>query len=201
MNSYSIAIVFPPFDRQHKAAKLLHVLAGCLLIMNAYASYRQQTIDLSFLVPQMASALLILAYAVAGRHLFAQNKTTHRLFRLLAVSMFLYASYYFNQLHLGFAALLQAITALGLFVLVIGEKSIFNATCIVLTEQGITLPSNFKKNEIRWKHVQNMIVKSDFVSIDTIHNQFLQFEINEVMSDEKIDEINAFCRAHFIEHK
>lgn len=112
--------------------------------------------------------------------------------------MFFYASVFFYGLNLAFPALLQAITGLGILILSFAEKNIFEPTEIRISENGIELPYNFKKNIIAWSSISNMIIKSDFISIDTKSNQFLQYEISEVMTDEKIDAINAFCRGKFM---
>lgn len=198
MNSHSILIQFPPFDKQRGAAKLLHLLAGFLLIMNAYAHYKQQSISISFLVLQLSASFLVLVFAASGKGFFNQTKTNHRFFRLLEAAMFFYASVFFYGLNLAFPALLQAITGLGILILSFAEKNIFEPTQIRISENGIELPYNFKKNIIAWSTISNMIIKSDFISIDTKSNQFLQYEISEVMTDEKIDAINAFCRVKFM---
>lgn len=198
MNSHSILIQFPPFEKQRKAAKLLHLLAGFLLIINAYAHYKQQSISITFLVLQMAAAFLVLVFAASGKEFFNQTKTNHRFFRLLEAAMFIYASVFFYESNLVFPSLLQTITGLGILILSFAEKNIFEPTQIRISENGIELPYNFNKNIIAWSRINNIIIKSDFISIDTKSNQFLQYEISEVMTDEKIDGINAFCRTKFI---
>lgn len=197
MNSHSILIQFPPFEKQRRAAKLLHLLAGFLLIMNAYAHYKQQSISITFLVVQMSAAFLVLAFAATGKGFSKETSANHRFFRLLEAAMFIYASVFFYGLNLVFPSLLQAITGAGILILSFAEKNIFEPTQIRISEIGIELPHNFKKNIIAWSSISNMIIKNDFISIDTKNNQFLQYEISEMLTDEKIDAINAFCRGKF----
>lgn len=165
--------------------------------MNAYAHYKQQSISITFLVVQMSAAFLVLAFAATGKGFSKETSANHRFFRLLEAAMFIYASVFFYGLNLVFPSLLQAITGAGILILSFTEKNIFEPTQIRISENGIELPHNFKKNIIAWSSISNMIIKNDFISIDTKNNQFLQYEISEMLTDEKIDAINAFCRGKF----
>jgi hypothetical protein len=137
-------------------------------------------------------------YAVAGKKIFHESKNTHRIFRLLETVVFLYAAwYFFNVMNLQLMGFLQILAAVGLFMLFISERNIFSPSEVLVNEKGIYTPGNMASRFIPWTEIDNMLVKSDYVSINTLKNQFIQFEINTILSDEQIDAINAFCREKF----
>lgn len=176
----------------------MHLLAGFLLLLNAYGDFKQNQPNTLFLVAQIASALLVLVFAASGAGMIRDEARGNGWFRLLEAAMFLYAARYFQTLHLMLPAVLQFIAAAGLLLLYISERKIFAPTYIALNEEGIIIPDNFKSAKIPWSAVQHVILRNDFLSIDTRDNRFLQYEVSEVLSDAVIDEVNAYCRSKFV---
>jgi hypothetical protein len=201
MPSYSIPIRFEPFERQKKAARLIHLLAGFLMIANAWGNFNQPTPNLLFVVVQIAVALMVILYAFAGNKFFSSIKNAHRLFRLIEALVFLYAAWYFFKLmNLQLMGLLQILAALGLFLLFITERKIFSPASVLIYEKGIETPGNMNNRFIPWADVENMIIKNDFISINTTKNQFLQYETGIILSELQMDEMNEFCRHRFTQH-
>jgi hypothetical protein len=198
MAAYKIPIFFEPFERQKKAARLLHLLAGFLMIANAWGDYKQPTPDLLFVVIQVAGALLAVLFAFFGKRLFPNRGMTNSLFRLMEALVFFYAArYFFSELNLTLMGTLQLIAAIGLLLLFFNERKIFADCFVQINDKGITLPSNLKDRLIAWNDVENMRIRNDFISINTKQNQFIQFETGVVLSELQMDEMNAWCIEQF----
>lgn len=198
MNAYTIPIYFEPFERQKKAARLVHFLAGFLMIANAWGNFNQPTPDLFFVVAQVAGALLCILFAFAGKKVFPNSKNTNQLFRLLETLLFAYASWYFlNKMNLTFMGLLQLLATIGLLFLFFTERKIFSVTTVRINDKGVYTPNNLTDHCIAWNEIENMLIKNDFVSINTTKNQFIQYETNIILSELEMDEINAYCREQF----
>lgn len=198
MASYSIPVYFEPFERQKKAARLIHFLAGFLMIANAWGDFNQPTPDLIFVVVQVAGALICILFAFAGKKVFPQSKNTNQVFRLIETLLFAYAAwYFFTKMNLTLMGFLQVLAAIGLLMLFITERKIFSATNIRIDEKGIHTPNNLADRFIAWNEIENMLIKNDFISINTIKNQFIQYETNIILSELEMDEMNAFCREQF----
>lgn len=199
MPSYSIPIFFEPFERQKKAARLIHLLAGFLMLANAWGDFNQPTPSLFFTVVQIAGALLTIVFALAGKKLFQLHKSTHRLFRLMEAIIFVYAAWYFFEvMNLRMMGFLQIVAAIGLLLLFSTEKNIFSPTAVTIDEKGITTPGNRKNRFMPWSSIDNILIKNDFVSVNTKQNHFIQFETGSILSELQMDEMNAFCREHFV---
>lgn len=198
MSSYSIPIYFEPFERQKKAARLIHLLAGFLMLANAWGDFNHPTPNLVFTVVQVAGALLTIVFALAGKKIFGNTKNTHRLFRLMEALIFLYAAwYFFKVMNLQMMGILQIFAAVGLLLLFFTEKNIFSPTVVTIDEKGIYTPGNMKNRFIPWSSIDNMLIKNDFVSINTKQNHFIQYETSSILSELQMDEMNEFCRERF----
>jgi hypothetical protein len=202
MATYSIPIYFEPFERQKKAAKLIHLLAAFLMIANAWGDFNQPTPNLIFTVIQITGALLTITFIATGRKWLGNTSSGHRLFRILEALIFLYAAwYFFEKMNLQMMGFLQILAAIGLLMLFITEKNIFSATFVTINEKGISTPGNIKNRFMPWSSIDNMLIKNDYVSINTIHNHFIQFETRIVLSELEMDEMNANCREQFVKNQ
>lgn len=197
MTTYRIPIFFEPFEKQKKAARLLHLLAGFLMIANAWGDYHNLTPHLFFIVVQVAVAILIIAYAFAGKRMQFNQGWSNGMFRLLGAAVLLFASWHFFRENDMLRALLQFFGGAGLLLLFYTERKIYQPCHILIDEKGVHTPNNLKERLIEWKNIENMVIKNDFVSINTIRNQFIQYETAAVLSELQMDEMNAFCRERF----
>lgn len=198
MTSYKIPIFFEPFEKQKKAARLLHLLAGFLMVANAWGDFKQPSPDLFFVVVQIAGAILFVLFALMGKR-FANNLSgMNSIFRLLEAAILFYSAWYFMRMNLSMMATLQMIGAIGLLVLFFTERKIFSVCHIRIEEKGIYTPNNMGDRLIEWKDIELMLIKNDFVSINTVQNHFIQYETGAVLSELQMDEMNAYCREKFV---
>ena len=198
MPSYSIPVFSEQIDRQKKAARLLHLLAGFLMIANAWGDFKQPNPNLLFVVVQVATALLVVLYAFASKKFFPEGARTNGLFRILEAGVLLYAAWYFlSVMNLSLMGTLQLIAGAGLLLLFFTERQVFAPVQITISETGIQLPGSVSRRLLEWKDVENMRIRNDYVSINTRQNQFIQFETGTILSEQQIDEMNAWCIQQF----
>jgi hypothetical protein len=197
MASYKIPILFEPFKKQKKAARLLHLLAGFLMIANAWGDFKQPSPNLVFVVVQVAGAILAILFAFAGKKMFVNHGFANSMFRLAEAAILFYASSYFFGMNLSMMGMLQIVAGIGLLLLFFTERKIFTDCFVRIEDKGVYTPNNLKDRLIEWKDVDNMLIKNDFVSINTKQNQFIQYETGVMLSELQMDEMNAFCRSKF----
>ncbi|RXK58165.1 hypothetical protein ESA94_19335 [Lacibacter luteus] len=195
--TYHIPIFFEPFEKQKKAARLLHLLAGFLMIANAWGDFKNPTPHLLFIVVQIAAALVLISYAFTGKKWSANQNATNGLIRILAAAVLFYAASYFYSINDSLRSLLQVFGACGLLLLFFTERKIFKQCVVTIDEKGVHTPANLKDRLIEWKDIDNMVIKNDFVSINTVQNHFIQYETGSVLSELQMDEMNAYCRSKF----
>lgn len=198
MAAYKIPIFFEPFEKQKKAARLLHLLAGFLMIANAWGDFKQPTPALFFVVVQIAGALAAIVFAFIGKQFSARQSLINLVFRLAEAALLFYAAKYFFDMNLSMMGMLQIVGGIGLLLLFFTERKIYSPCFVRIDDKGIYTPDNIGERLIEWKNIDHLLVKNDFVSINTMQNQFIQFETGIVLSELEMDEINAYCRERFV---
>lgn len=200
MSSFHIPVLYEPFMRQRKAARLLHLLASFLMIANAWGAFQQPTPNLLFVGVQLGTAFLILLFVFTGTKIFPDTGTTNGIFRLLGAFVLLYAAWMFYIiLNLTLLANLQLLAGVGLLLLFFTERHIFANATVTISEAGIRYPSGNRHRLLHWNEVDDMRIRNDYISINTRSNQFLQFESATVLSELQIDTMNAFCRNQYVQ--
>lgn len=195
---YQIPIYFEPFIKQKKAARLLHLLTGFLMMANAWGDFKQPTPKLLFVVIQIAGSLLSILFALSGKRGIPVTKNSNGIFRIMETGVLLFAARYFiTEMNLQLMGMLQVLGAIGLLFLFFTERKLFASSFVKIDDKGIATPGNLKDRIINWAQIENMLVKNDFISINTKQNHFIQYETAEVLSELQIDEINEFCREQF----
>lgn len=198
MIEYKIPISYLPYEKQITSARLLHLLTSFLFMFNAWIDFQQATPSLLFVVVQIACSLLVFSYVILGKKLTSDAARSNFLFRLLEITGFSFAAwYFFSALNSPLQGSLVVATLIGLLYLLFMERNIFNPVDILLNEKGIRLPGMPKSKLLPWNEIENLRIRNDFISINTKDNRFLQFEINRVLSDTDIDEMNNWCIRHF----
>lgn len=198
MAAYKIPIFFEPFEKQKRAASLLHLLAGFLMVANAWGDFKQPTPALLFVVVQIAGALLSISFALLGKRMFGQHAAVNGFFRLAEAIILFYAAWYFWNMNLTMMAMLQMAGGIGLLLLFFTERKIFSSCFVRIEEKGVYTPNNLGDRLIEWKDIEHMLIKNDFISINTLQNQFIQYETAAVLSELQMDEMNAYCREMFV---
>ncbi len=150
--------------------------------------------NLFFVVVQVAMSLMTISYVVAGKKLFPEIILTHRLFRGAEILILTYASYYFySHLHYPLMSFLEAVSVVGLCYLLIAEKHLFKPPFIQFDKDGIRLPAADNQKLISWKSVDNLRIRNDYVSVNTLANRFIQYETARTYSEVELDSMNAWC--------
>lgn len=73
------------------------------------------------------------------------------------------------------------------------ERSIFKPQQIFIHKLGITYSYVIKPITILWNTIENIVIRSDYISIFKKNNRYIQFEITDDLSDAELKEINELC--------
>jgi hypothetical protein len=192
---YQIPVISPAAIKQQKASRYIHLLAAFLMMGNAWGVFDDSAQPaLFFVVLQAAMSIMTVTYVVTGKKLFANELLSHRLFRLAECILLAWASWYFYSfLHYPLMSFLEAVSVVGLFYLLIAEKHLFKPPFIQLDKDGIRLPAADNHKLISWTAVDNLRIRNDYVSVNTLANLFIQYETARTYSEAELDSMNAWC--------
>ncbi|MFN9113415.1 MAG: hypothetical protein ACK5XN_25365, partial [Bacteroidota bacterium] len=69
----------------------------------------------------------------------------------------------------------------------------FKKQLITIKENGIRLPMIENKKLLPWKEIDNLRIRNDYISINTISNRFIQYETATTYNESDLDKMNAWC--------
>jgi len=192
---YQIPVISSAALKQQKAARYIHLLAAFLMMGNAWGVFEDNAQPgLFFVVVHSAMSIMTVTYVVTGKKLFTNELLSHRLFRIAEIILLTWASWYFYSfLHYHLMSLLQAVSVAGLCYLLVTEKYLFKEQFIQLDKDGIHLPAADQHKLITWTSIDNLRIRNDYVSVNTLENRFIQYETAHAYSEAELDSMNAWC--------
>ena len=95
----------------------------------------------------------------------------------------------------------RAIQSINLFIwaaicltLLFTERFVFQQLSIKISHDGINTPGSFSTKNISWNSLESVVVRNDYITLNYINNQYLQFEVLKTLSGIEIERINLFCK-------
>lgn len=191
---YSIPIKIEGIERRKKGTGLLHVAAGLFLLANASTFYKQQHYQNFFMVlPVYLVALLSLVYGLFRKKLDAPARFNHWV-RMLQFLMFAILGIFMLKTTMDFRTFTIFLWAVICIPLLFTERKVFHDAALSFRSNSITIPGYFSNKTIPWSVVDNVIVRTDFVTICYPNNKYVQYEVLDRINPEEIEKINRFCQ-------
>jgi hypothetical protein len=190
---FDIPVKIEGIERRRRSVGLFHILAGLFLAANASLAYKYLNYN-SFwlLIPVYILAVFSLLYGFFRKRIDAAYKY-NRLFRLLQFLTFFALAVF----ELGSET---AIRSISLFLwagiclaLLFAERLIFGQPAVRISNEGIIAPGSISNKRIDWNELESVVVRQDYITLNYSNNQYLQFEIQKVLTGTEIERINLFC--------
>lgn len=190
----NIPVKIQGLERRRRSIGLLHMVAGFFLIANAdrvYKLYAQN--GYLPLVPLILAAVLSLLYGFFRKRLDPTSKYNFSI-RLLQAIVFL--GYALAFVLSGYS---DRSFGLGLWVVIammlaFAEKVALQEQHVVFTNKGFGFPAGYRQKQVAWPAVADVTLRPDFLTIHYKDNRFLQFELAQPLTHEKINSLQDFCR-------
>jgi len=197
MDSLSLPVVDPAFEKLKRSGAGLHIFAGLLILTHALSHFRQQeTPPFSFWC-QLLISLDIFILVLAGRDTLRQNPSVNLFFRLVEIIFFL---------GIGAMMLLAAnwITGCTHLALSIGYSYLFYCERALRRQEllsfhhiGITIPGLPESRFFLWTHINEVKASYDRIHISTSEEKELVFDLQKNLDFAELEIINDFCR-HYL---
>ncbi|HEX2532192.1 MAG TPA: hypothetical protein VHK69_00575 [Chitinophagaceae bacterium] len=190
----TLAIKIDGTERRRRNVQLMHIIGGFLLLIKASEYYRLlEYRDFIRVLPFLAIGAVSLAYGFFRRRIDPDGSRNASLRLAQAVSFAL----------LGFLAMPggRSIEFIGSFVwsgmalvLLYTERRAFRETELLLKEEGIWVPGYYRDYHLTWSTLSDAVVRTDFVTLFHKENKYLQFTIDQQLSEPEAVAINEFIR-------
>lgn len=181
-------------DGRKRNASILHIVLGFFLILKAFDYYNYLQFS-SFLpvFPLLVVATFSLFYGFFRRRIDYAAKYNGPLRLAQALTFVVYG---FIMIKSG-----QAIFYIGFFIWAVlcffmffSERKIYADTIVYLDKTGIKIPGVYGEHLVPWTDIKDVVIRHDFVTIFHQRNKYLQFQVNQSLSELELAKIAAFCR-------
>jgi hypothetical protein len=193
MDTISLPVVAPKFQRLETNGAWLHLLAGALILAHALSHFRGETHTLYFWC-QLIISLDIFLLVVVGREILKQAPRINLFFRLVEIIFFL---------GIGILMLTQRNPVTGIFHLLLSiaysylyycERSLRSEETLSIHHTGVTIPDLPESRFLYWTHINDITATNDSIDINTSDKIDLSFRFRHHLRFEELERIRDFCR-------
>lgn len=197
MNSLSLPVVHPSFQKLKHAGRLLHLAAGGLILVHAISHFNQPQSSPIYLGCLLLMALDIFILVFAGKNILIHMPRVNLFFRLaeilfflgIGITLFIESKWFMGSLHL--------VLCLVYSYLFYCEKNVNSEEYVAIHHTGISIPSLPDNKFFLWSHINGVEAQYDCITINTAADKSYQFDLRKNLAFEELDQIHEFCR-HYL---
>jgi hypothetical protein len=197
MDSLSLPIVHPAFEKLKRSGRGLHFIAAVLIVSHAASHARQEDLSPVYFWCQLIIALDIFLLVFAGRNMLIQLPKLNLFFRLAEVLFFL-----------GIATVMLSSEKWGISVIHFGlglaysylfycERKAQSPQFLSIHHIGVNIPGLPENRFLLWSNINRMEPHYHSIRIETSLHRNYDFELQKNLSFEELEQIHDFCR-HYL---
>jgi hypothetical protein len=198
MDSISLPVVHPAFERLKRSGTGLHLAAGMLILTHAVSHFRSEESPTLYFWCLVLISLDIFLLVLAGRDILRQAPRVNLFFRIVEIVFFL---------GIGTVMLMHAHRLTGFIHLALGiaysylfycEKGLRSEALLSFHHIGVTIPAFPEGRFLLWTDINSMDVRYDSIRIGTAEKKELQFNLRQNLEFAELEQIHEFCRHYLI---
>lgn len=197
MNSLTVGVIHPTFQRFKNNGRFLHVLAAGLILTHSITHFLQPHRNIIYPV-----CLVLIAFDILILVLSRQNSLTEQ----PSINLFFRGIEFLLLLGIGAEMLYRSHWITGSMHCAIGiayiylfycEKTVTREERISIHHTGITIPALPESKFFIWANIVAIEVNYSSIKIDTSFNKTYQFDLQQNLQFDELDQIHEFCR-HYL---
>ena len=197
MDSISLPVVSPAFERLKKNGAMMHVLAGVLLLAHAMSHFRGETTHTLYFWCLLFISLDIFLLVIAGRDLLQQLPRLNLFFRMIEIVFFFGIGVLMIVEGNELTGIVHLLLCIGYSYLFYCERALRRTETLSFHHTGITVPALPESRFLYWTHVNEVKAGYDRIEIATADDVALEFDLRVNLSFDQLEVIQAFCR-HYL---
>jgi hypothetical protein len=197
MDSISLPVVAPAFERLKRNGVLLHSLAGVLLLAHAISHFRGETTHTLYFWCLLIISLDIFLLVIAGRDLLQQAPRVNLFFRFIEMVFFFGIGVLMIVEGYEITGIVHLLLCIGYSYLFYCERALRRTETLSFHHTGITVPGLPESRFLYWTHVNHVRAAYDHIDITTSDAQDLEFALRVNLDYDQLEHIKAFCR-HYL---
>ena len=197
MNSLSLPVIHPAFERLKQSGKWLHFGAGLLILTHALSHIYEKESSPVYFWCQLIIALDILILVFAGRDAISQLPMVNLFFRVVEVVFFLGIGLLMLFAGKTGSGIVHCLLSLAYGYLVYCERRLRSGELLSFHHIGVTIPGLPESQFFIWADINDVEARYDSISIRTATDQQICFDLRRNLEFAELDQIHEFCR-HYL---
>lgn len=197
MNSLSIPVFHPAFEKLKRSGRLLHFTAAIVIISHAISHINQPDFSLLYFSCQIILALDIFLLVFLGRNILLTFPRVNLFFRFVEFLFFLVAGAMLFLKSSWIPGVFHVAISILYFYLLYCERRVNTDERVSLHHTGVTIPALPESRFLLWSHINHLHAQYDSIEILTSDNKQIRFEFRRNLEFEELDQIHEFCK-HYI---
>lgn len=197
MDSISLPVVHPAFEKLKNSGNWLHIVAGVMILTHALSHFhRHETAPIYFWC-QLIISIDIFILVLAGRDALRDMPNVNLFFRFVEILFFLVIGLLMLFSGSWISAVVHLTMSVGYCYLMYCEKKLRREELLSIHHTGITIPGLPESRFLLWTHVNQLEAHYDSILIHTSEAKDLRFDLRKNLEFEELDIIQDFCK-HYL---
>lgn len=197
MDSISLPVVDPSFERLKRNGVWLHSLAATLLLAHAISHFRGENTHTLYFWCLLFISLDIFLLVLAGRDILLDLPRMNLFFRLVEIIFFFCIGVLMIVEGHELAGIFHFLLTIGYSYLFYCERALRRTETLSFHHTGITLPGVPESRFLYWIHINKVKAGYDRIDISTDDPQDLSFDLRSNLDYEQLEHVKAFLR-HYL---
>jgi hypothetical protein len=197
MNSLSLPVVHPAFEKLKRSGRILHLAAGALILVHAISHFKEPHTSPIYLGCLLLIAVDIFILVFAAKNLVIEMPRINLFFRMveiiffvgIGVTMFVEKKWLPGGIH--------ALLSIAYIYLFYCEKRLNSEECLGIFHTGVSVPAMPESRFLLWSHINHIEAQYDCIIINTSLDRVYRFDLRKNLAFEELDQIHEFCR-HYL---
>jgi hypothetical protein len=197
MNSLAIAIVHPAYEHLKRLGRMLHLVAGLLIVLNAIHGWQQPHPNQLYNWCQLIIGADILIMVFTSRNLTQELPKINLVFRLIECVIFLGASAILALEGNWIMGIVLLVVSVAYAYLLYCERQAARVEMVAFHHTGVGISGIPRSRFFLWSHINQVDARYDSIVITTSTGKVFHFDLRRNLQFDELDQIHEFCR-HYL---
>src|ERR1700722_393241 len=197
MDTISLPVVHPAFERLKRSSTGLHALAGLLSLTHALSHCRHEESPTVYFWCQLLISMDIFLLVLAGRDILRQLPRVNLFFRIVEIVFFLGIGILMLKEGNPWTGFIHLSLSIAYSYLFYCERSFRSEERLSFHHTGVSIPALPDSQFLLWTDINRVEARYDSINISTSREKDLHFDLRRNLEFVELEQIHEFCR-HYL---